>query len=192
VLILPDIYFINFSILTLLLVTLVLGVLNALLRPILELLTFRMLFVSFGLVIVVINALILYLLAFLVPERFAVDSLLWALVGGFLVGILGNFLENLFGITLPILPDEAKELRKQIAEQDVSLLEAWIQERKAARKLAKAAEGSGTPSEPENVLEIVETPAPEPSAEVEPVEQPAPEPAGETDSEPVPVAGGDA
>ncbi|RPI35114.1 MAG: phage holin family protein [Chloroflexota bacterium] len=138
VLIIPEIYFINFSILNLLLVTLVLGVVNALLRPILQLLTFRVLFVSFGLIIVAINTLILYLLAFLVPERFAVDSLLWAFMGGFLVGILGNFLENLFGITLPILPDEAKELRKQIAEQDVSLIEAWIQERIASRKQAQA------------------------------------------------------
>jgi hypothetical protein len=141
-----------------------------------------LLFVSFGLVIVLINALVLYLLAFIVPNRFAVDSLLWALVGGFLVGILGNFLENLFGITLPILPDEAKELRKQIAEQDVSLLEAWVQERKAARKQAKAAEEAealpepGITPEPAAKAEAVETPASEPAAGVEAFEIPASEP----------------
>lgn len=209
VLILPEIYFINFSITSLLLVTLVLGVLNALLRPILQLLTFRMLFVSFGLVIVVINALILYLLALLVPDRFAVDSLLWALVGGLLMGVLGNFLENLFGITLPILPDEAKELRRRIAEQDVSLLEAWIQERKAARKLAKVAQEPGALPEPgiktepaakaesveapasEPAAEVIafEWPPPEPEAEAQVIEEPDHEPAGENDGEPVSVAG---
>jgi putative membrane protein len=182
VLILPDIYFINFSISSLPLVTLVLGVLNAVLRPILELLTFRLLFVSFGLVIVLINTLVLYLLALIVPNRFAVDSLLWALVGGFLVGILGNFLENLFGVTLPILPDEAKELRRQIAEQDVSLLEAWIQERKAARKQAKAAEGAETLPEPAGQAAIVETPASEREVEAEAVEAPASEPAAGAES----------
>ncbi len=169
VLILPEIYFINFSILSLLLVTLVLGILNALVRPILQLLTFRLLFVSFGLVIVLINSLILYLVAWLVPDRFAVTSLLWALVGGLLIGILGNFLENMLGVTPPILPDEAKELRKQIEAQDVSMLEAWIQERRAARKLAEAAgHAEKLPAEPEMI--------PEPLAQTAVAERPASEP----------------
>jgi putative membrane protein len=140
VVLIPNIYFINFSILSLLLITLILGVLNALVKPILQVLTIRLLFVSYGLIIVLVNAVILYLLALLLPNRFSVDGLLWALIGGLLVGLLGNFLENLFGVTPPILPDEAKELRKQIAEQDVSVLEAWIQERKTARKLSLASE----------------------------------------------------
>jgi putative membrane protein len=173
------IYFINFSILSLLLVTLVLGILNALVRPILQLLTFRLLFVSFGLVIVLINTLILYLLALLVPERFAVTSLLWALVGGLLIGILGNLLENMFGVTPPILPDEAKELRKQIEAQDVSLLEAWIQERKVARKQAQFAEGSETTPELETVPDSTK-----PAAEAESADP--------TENEPSPAAGGEA
>jgi putative membrane protein len=140
VLILPSIYFLDLSLGTVLFATLVLGVLNALVKPILELLTFRLLFVTYGLVLVAINTLILYLLAFFLPGRFVVDSLFWAFVGGLLIGIFGNFLENLFGITLPILPDEARELRKQIEEQDVSLLEAWINERKAARRAEHAGE----------------------------------------------------
>lgn len=140
VLILPDIYFLDFSIRSLLVVTLVLGVLNALVRPVLELLTIRLLFVSYGIVIVLVNMVILYMLAFLMPTRFSVNSLLWAFVGGLLIGIFGNFLENLLGITPPILPDEDKELRRQIEAQDVNLLEAWIQERKAARKQMLAEE----------------------------------------------------
>jgi putative membrane protein len=133
VLLVPDIYFVDLSIGSLVIVTLVLSVLNALVRPILQFLTFRMLFGSFGLIIVVINAFILYLLARIVPNQFAVNNLFWAFVGGLLIGVFSNFLENLFGITLPILPDEEKELRRRVAEQDVSMIEAWIKERKAAR-----------------------------------------------------------
>lgn len=134
VLVLPDIYFLNFSIGSLLIVTLVLGLLNALVRPVLQLFTIRLLFVSYGIVIVLVNMVILYLLAILMPDRFAVNSLLWAFVGGLLIGIFGNFLENLLGLTPPILPDEAKELRRQIEAQDLNLIEAWIKERKAARQ----------------------------------------------------------
>lgn len=140
VLILPNIYFVNFSIGSLLLVTLILGGLNALVRPVLMLLTIRLLFVSYGLVLVLVNMLILYLLAFLVPDRFFVNGLLWTAIAAFMVGILGNFLENLFGLTPPILPDEAKDLRKHIDEQDISLLEAWMQQRKAARRQSQADE----------------------------------------------------
>lgn len=134
VLVLPDIYFLNFSLGSLLVVTLVLGLLNALVRPVLQLFTIRLLFVSYGIVIVLVNMVILYLLAILMPDRFSVNSLLWAFIGGLLIGIFGNFLENLLGLTPPILPDEAKELRRQIEAQDLNLIEAWIKERKAARQ----------------------------------------------------------
>jgi uncharacterized membrane protein YvlD (DUF360 family) len=156
VLLLPDIYFINFSIASVLIVTLVLGLLNALVRPVLQFLTFRMLFGSFGLIIVVINAFILYLVARIVPNRFSVDSLFWAFVGGLLIGIFSNFLENLFGITLPILPDEAKELRRRVEEQDIGFIEAWVKERKAARNALQVEEQAGTLPEPgtENTLEV--------------------------------------
>jgi putative membrane protein len=169
VVVLPDIYFINPSIGSVLLITLVLGLLNALVRPVLQLLTIRLLFVSYGLILVVTNTLILYLLALLVPSRFSVVSLLWALVAGLLVGILSNFVENLFGVTPPILPDEAKALRKHIEEQDTTLLEAWLQNRRAARKQSQAAEQAGLlpepdqPAEPGKADEAVESPADEPA-----------------------------
>jgi uncharacterized membrane protein YvlD (DUF360 family) len=132
VLVLPKIYFINFSIGSLLIVSLVLGLLNALVRPVgcYDPAAFRLVWDHYRLV----NMVILYLLTILMPDRFSVNSLFLAFVGGLLIGIIGNFLENLLGLTPPILPDEAKELRRQIEAQDLNVIEAWIKERKAARQ----------------------------------------------------------
>jgi putative membrane protein len=113
----PKIYFVDKSVGSWLLITVMLGVLNALLKPILQFLTLQFIFVTYGLVIVVVNALILLLLSFLFPARFAVDNLLWALVGGLVLGLLSSFLESLLGLTMPIVPDELPELRHQLEEQ---------------------------------------------------------------------------
>jgi putative membrane protein len=113
----PKIYFVDKSIGNWLLMAVMLGVLNALLKPILQFLTLQFLFVTYGLVIVFVNALILLLLSFLFPNRFAVDNLLWALVGGLVLGLLSSFLESLLGLTTPIVPDEPPELRHQLEEQ---------------------------------------------------------------------------
>ena len=113
----PKIYFVDKSILNWLLMAIILGVLNALLKPILQFLTLQFLFVTYGLVIVVVNTLILMLLSFLFPDRFAVDNLLWALVGGLVLGLVSSFLESLMGLTMPIVPDEPAELRQQVKEQ---------------------------------------------------------------------------
>ena len=113
----PKIYFVDKSIGSWLLMTLMLGVLNALLKPILQFLTLQFIFVTYGLVIVLVNALILWLLSFLFPARFAVDNLLWALVGGLVLGLLSSFLESLLGLTMPIVPEEAAALRQQLEEE---------------------------------------------------------------------------
>ena len=66
--IVPKIYFVDKSIWNWLFMALMLGVLNALLKPILQFLTLQLIFVTYGLVIVLINALILLLLSFLFPS----------------------------------------------------------------------------------------------------------------------------
>ena len=113
----PKIYFVDKSVLSWLLMAIMLGVLNALLKPILQFLTLQFLFVTYGLVIVVVNTLILLLLSFLFPHRFAVDNLLWAMVGGLVLGLVSSFLESLLGLTMPIVPDPPAELRRQVEEQ---------------------------------------------------------------------------
>ena len=115
--IIPTISFVDKTLGNWLLMALTLGVLNALLKPILQFLTLQFIFVTYGLVIVVVNALLLWLLSFLFPNRFAVESLWWLLVGGLFLGLLSSFLESLFGLTMPIVPDALRELRQQLEEQ---------------------------------------------------------------------------
>jgi putative membrane protein len=113
----PKIYFVDKSVWSWLLITVMLGLLNALLKPILQFLTLQFIFVTYGLVIVLVNTLILVLLSFLFPARFAVDNLLWALVGGLVLGLLSSFLESLLGLTMPIVPEEERALRRQLEDQ---------------------------------------------------------------------------
>jgi putative membrane protein len=110
----PKIYFVDKSVWSWLLMAVMLGVLNALLKPMLQILTLQFIFVTFGLVVVLMNTVILLLLTALFPARFAVDSLLWALVGGLVLGLLSSFLESLLGLTMPLVPDEPAELRRQV------------------------------------------------------------------------------
>ena len=112
--IVPRIYFVDKSIWVWLLMALVLGILNALVKPIVETLTLQFIFVTFGLVIVLVNTLILLLLSFLFPSLFAVDNLLWALVGGLVLGLVSSFLESLLGLSMPIVPDEPAGLARRL------------------------------------------------------------------------------
>jgi putative membrane protein len=114
---LPKIYFVDKTLSNWLLMALLLGVLNALLKPVLQFLTLPFIFITYGLVVVLVNALLLWLLSFIFPNLFAVDNLLWLLIGGLVLGLLSSYLESLLGLTLPILPDEQSELRREIEQQ---------------------------------------------------------------------------
>ena len=122
----PDIYFVNRSLASLLLLALGLGVLNAFVKPVLQVLTLRFIFASYGLIVILINTLILYLLAFFFPARFAVDHLIWAFVGGALIGAIGSLLESLLGVTAPIIGDRYPYERTKIKEEQGRGLEARI------------------------------------------------------------------
>ena len=113
----PKIDFVGHSLGNWLLMAVMLGVLNALLKPILQFLTLQFIFVTYGLVIVLVNALLLWALSFLFPNRFAVESIWWLLLGGLVLGLLSSFLESLLGLTMPIVPDEPPELRMQVEQQ---------------------------------------------------------------------------
>jgi putative membrane protein len=104
--ILPDIYFVEPTVLRVLFVALILGILNAFVKPIIQFLTLRFIFITYGFAIVIINAIILLLLNILLPGMFAVDSLLWGILGGAVMGLVAGFLENLLGLQIPILPED--------------------------------------------------------------------------------------
>jgi len=128
-LLVPKIYFTDRRVWVWLMVAAGFGVLNAIVKPLLGALMLQLFFASLGLVVALINGLLLYLLSWIFPNRFAVDSILWALVGGILVVLLGSFLEGLFGLTRPIVPESEAELRQRLKAQDRSLVYTFLKAR---------------------------------------------------------------
>jgi putative membrane protein len=78
---------------TLLLVALVFGIVNAIVKPILILLTCPAVILSLGLFILVINGLMLLLTSSLLGERFIVDGFGTAFIGGIVMGIIAIVIE---------------------------------------------------------------------------------------------------
>ena len=89
--ILPGVHVENF--LTALTVALVLGVLNLLIRPLIILLTLPITLVTFGLFLVVINALLLLLTDAIVPG-FTIDGFWWAVLYSILVSFINVLLQR--------------------------------------------------------------------------------------------------
>jgi hypothetical protein len=163
-------------------------------KPFLQFLLLPLIFASYGLVIVLVNTLMLILLAILFPDFFAVENLLWAFVAGALIGILGTFLENLFGLVPPIVPDEETGQRKMFIDRPVSSLGGMPVRRGLSEEEQLALETPTDESQPiEPGLEsgtpegIVEAEASAPPVSTSEVETPeadvAPDPtAGATDA----------
>jgi len=75
------------SIVTLAIAAAVLGLLNAIVRPILFVLTLPLTVITLGLFLVILNAIMLELTAWLVPG-FRIASFGWAIVGAIVLGII--------------------------------------------------------------------------------------------------------
>jgi putative membrane protein len=78
------------SIGTLAVAALVLGLLNAIVRPILFILTLPLTIVTLGLFLVVLNGIVLELVAWVVPG-FRIDSFGWAVVGALVLTVISFF-----------------------------------------------------------------------------------------------------
>lgn len=89
---LPGVHIANF--ITALVVALVLGIINAFLKPILLILTLPINMLTLGLFTFVINAFLIILTSYLVPD-FKVDGFLWALVFGIVLSVINSFLGQL-------------------------------------------------------------------------------------------------
>jgi putative membrane protein len=72
----------------------VLGLVNALVRPVLIVLTFPLTLVTLGLFIFVVNALCFGLTAWLIPG-FGIDGFWWALIGSLVVSVVSWILNGL-------------------------------------------------------------------------------------------------
>lgn len=77
-----------------LIVAVVLGIVNTILKPILVFLTLPVTILTLGLFIFVINALLILLVSNLMPG-FTVDSFWWALAFSLVLSLVGSFLNSL-------------------------------------------------------------------------------------------------
>ena len=84
------------SIVTLAIAALVLGLLNAILRPILFFLTLPLTIVTLGLFLLVLNGIMLELVAWLV-SGFRIDTFGWAVVGALVLAIVSFFTDRIAG-----------------------------------------------------------------------------------------------
>ena len=83
------------SLVSLAIAALVLGLLNAIIRPILFLLTLPLTIVTLGLFLIVLNAIMLELTAWLAPG-FRIDNFVAALIGAIVLGII-SWITNRIG-----------------------------------------------------------------------------------------------
>ena len=95
--IVPGIHFNNSGLLTPFIASLVLGILNAFIRPILMLLALPLLIFTLGLFTLVINALLLRLVGLLLTPHFQVDTFWSAFLGALIIGIVSVALNVLTG-----------------------------------------------------------------------------------------------
>ncbi|MBF0586972.1 phage holin family protein [Prosthecochloris sp. N3] len=80
-----------------LLVALVLGLINAVLKPVLVFFSIPFIVVTLGLFLLIINALLLQLAAVLV-DGFMIDSFGWAVLGSIVISIVSWLLSSLFNL----------------------------------------------------------------------------------------------
>lgn len=132
----PNIYFVERNVLSWLLLALALGILNALIKPIIQFLTLRFIFATYGVVVALINAILLFMLALLLPKHLEVNGIFWALVGGAVLGIVSALFESLLGLTPPIVSEKHPELRRRIQERASGSIEATVSQATADRVLA--------------------------------------------------------
>ena len=82
------------DIMTILIVTILMGIANSVIKPILHVLTFPITIVTFGLFALVINALMVMLVDYFV-EGFSVENFWWALAFSIVLSIISSVLRKM-------------------------------------------------------------------------------------------------
>ena len=95
---LPGINVVHNDILSFLLLGLIFGIVNALVKPIVSLLSCPLVILTLGLFMFVINGIMLMITAALSGGRLHVDGLGWAIVGGIIMGVVNMVLEVVLGL----------------------------------------------------------------------------------------------
>jgi putative membrane protein len=86
-----------------LLLSVVYGLVKAYVKPVIQFLALKYLFATYGLITILINALLLWLVALLSMDTLVFTSLLALVIAGALAGFFGLILESVFGLTPPVL-----------------------------------------------------------------------------------------
>ena len=142
-LLVPNIYFSDRRVFVWVLVALGLGLLNAFIKPLIQLVTLQFFFATGGLVVVLINGIMLLVLSWIFPERIQVNGFLWALIGGAVFGLSAAFLESLLGLSPPIVSEKYPEIRQRVKDRQFYRTQAELarveaRKRGGARELATA------------------------------------------------------
>jgi len=95
----PGIRFKDASLWTPFVTSLVLGILNAFIRPVLMILALPLLIFTLGLFTLVINALLLYFVSFLLGRYFEVDSFGAAFLGAVVISVVSMLLNLITGVS---------------------------------------------------------------------------------------------
>lgn len=95
---LPGISVAHNDILSFLLLGLIFGIVNALIKPIISILSCPLVILTLGLFMFVINGIMLMITAALSDGRLRVDGLGWAIVGGIIMGVVNVVLELVLGM----------------------------------------------------------------------------------------------
>ena len=101
-LILPGFNLVEDRLYELALIAIALGLVNTFVKPLLQLLTIRLLFFTYGLVLIVTNTIVLLLLGWLFPNWIEIRGLFTAILGGTLIGLISMFLDYVFGVNPPL------------------------------------------------------------------------------------------
>lgn len=96
--IVPGITVANDTLGTLLIIGLVFGIINAILKPLITFLTCPLVILSLGLFVLVINAVVLLVTASLIPARLQIDGFWPAFLGGIAMSIISMILERILGV----------------------------------------------------------------------------------------------
>jgi putative membrane protein len=95
---LPAIHFSDDSLGTLALVALILGLVNAILKPVIFVLSCPLIILTLGLCALVINGIVLLITDEIAGSRFDIDGFWWAVLAGLIVGFIGGVMENALGL----------------------------------------------------------------------------------------------
>jgi putative membrane protein len=96
--ILPGIHIQNDRIGTLLLIALIFGIVNAVLKPIIVIMSCPLIILTLGLFAIAINGIMLLITSAIAGNRFTIDGFWWAVLGGLIVGIISGVLEGALGV----------------------------------------------------------------------------------------------